>query len=205
MPVRLAAVFRAAIRQYAAQRNALLLETRKDPIIQQIGRCDRRLRIELREADLRVRVDEGLRVDSTDALQRTDVKGVLRPAVPGALALEFAVRFLVAMHALKRRELRLAQKATVLRDFASSAFSRCFIVARSWRTQTHRTPAAEIVRPCFASSLATRCWPHAGWSIAMATIAPSKSLAMRLRRFGFRRLISRSASSPPVSYSSLNR
>src|SRR6188472_3234284 len=57
----------------------------------------------------------------------------------------------------------------------TKAFSRCFMVVRSWRCQTQRTPAGEIDRPRLASSLATRSWPQAGWSTAIATTAASMS------------------------------
>ena len=39
---------------------------------------------------------------------------------------------------------------------ASSALSRLFIVSRSWRSHTQRTPAGETVSPRCLSSLATR-------------------------------------------------
>ena len=42
---------------------------------------------------------------------------------------------------------------------ASSAFNRLRVVSRSWRCQTQRTPAGEMVRPRRLSSLATRTWP----------------------------------------------
>ena len=67
------------------------------------------------------------------------------------------------------------------------------------RSQTHRTPAGETVKPRFFSSLATRIWPKAGCSMAMATIAVSISSATRFRRTGFWREISWSAISPPLS------
>ena len=45
------------------------------------------------------------------------------------------------------------------------------MVSRSWRSHTPRTPAGEIDRPRFFSSLATRTWPQAGCSIASSTTA----------------------------------
>ena len=47
---------------------------------------------------------------------------------------------------------------------ASSAFSRFFIVSRSWRIQMQRTPKGDTSVPRFFSSLAARAWPQAGWS-----------------------------------------
>ena len=89
--------------------------------------------------------------------------------------------------------------------FASSAFNRCLIVGRSWRTHTQRTPAGEIVSARFASSFATRTWPHVGSAIASSTTAASTSGATRFFRTGCRFDSSCSAASPPASYSSLNR
>jgi len=54
--------------------------------------------IQLREADLCIRLDERLLVDPADALERAHVKRILRPAVARTLALEFAVRFFLARH-----------------------------------------------------------------------------------------------------------
>lgn len=82
---------------------------------------------------------------------------------------------------------------------ASSPLSGLRVVSKSWRTQTHHTPAGEIRYPAFASSLATRTCPQVGCSTATATTAASTYGATRFRRFGLRRLISRNASSPPCS------
>jgi hypothetical protein len=49
------------------------------------------------------------------------------------------------------------------------------MVCRSWRSQTERAPNGEIDIPCLASSLDTRVWPQAGWSIAIAITAASIS------------------------------
>jgi hypothetical protein len=73
------------------------------------------------------------------------------------------------------------------------------MVCRSWRSQTERTPNGEIDIPCLASSLETRVWPQAGWSIAIATTAASISGATRFFQTGLRRDNSCSASSPPLS------
>ena len=88
---------------------------------------------------------------------------------------------------------------------ASSAFRRSFIEVRSWRCHTQRTPAGEIDRPRRLSASEMRTWPQAGCSIASATTACSISLGVRFFKIGFRRLISCKASSPPLSYNSLNR
>ena len=116
MPLRVAAVFAAAVGQHPAERDAVLLVKRQHPVIQQIGRGDRRLDVvELGEADLGVGVDEGLLVDAPHPLQRADVEGVLGAAVAGTGAVELAVRFLVGFRLLQRGELALGQDQAVLR------------------------------------------------------------------------------------------
>jgi hypothetical protein len=73
----------------------VLLEERQHTVIEQIGRRDRRLAIvELGEGDLGVGVDEGLLINAPNALEIADIERVLGAAVPGMLALEFAVRLL---------------------------------------------------------------------------------------------------------------
>jgi len=62
--LRVAAIFRAAIGQHAAELHLVGVVERHDPIVEQIGGGDRRLAvIELGEGDLGVGVDEGLLVD----------------------------------------------------------------------------------------------------------------------------------------------
>ena len=69
VPLRVAAVFAAAIGQHSAERDDVLLEERQHPVIEQIGRRDRRLDvIELGERHLRIGVDEGLLIDVADPL-----------------------------------------------------------------------------------------------------------------------------------------
>ena len=67
VPLRVAAVFAAAIGQHPAQRDAVFLVERQHPVVQQIGRGDGVLTVvELGEADLGVGIDEGLLVDAAD-------------------------------------------------------------------------------------------------------------------------------------------
>jgi hypothetical protein len=73
-----AAVFRATVGQDAIQRKPVLFEEGKGAIVQEIGSRDRRLLgVELGEADLRVRVDESLSIDPTNAFERAEVGGCL--------------------------------------------------------------------------------------------------------------------------------
>jgi len=71
---------------------------------------------------------------------------------------------------------------------ASKALSRFFMVSRSWRSHTQRTPAGETVIPRFWSSLAMRTWPKAGCSMARATMASSISCGTQFFSTGFLRL-----------------
>ncbi len=78
VPLRVAAVFAAAVAQHAQELDLMLLEERQHPVVEQVGRCDQRLAVvELGEGRLRVGVDEGLLVDPPDTLERADVEGVL--------------------------------------------------------------------------------------------------------------------------------
>ena len=116
VPLRVAAVFAAAIGQHPAERDAVLVVERQHPVIQQIGRGDRRLDVvKLGEADLGVGVDEGLLVDAAHPLQRADVEGVLGAAVTGTVAIELAVRFLVRLRLLQRGQLALGEDQAILR------------------------------------------------------------------------------------------
>src|SRR6516165_6259041 len=170
-----AAKLGAAIGQHARQPDRVLIVKRHHPVVEDLGRGDRRLAvIELGEGDFGIGVDHGLLIDPADPLQGADIKGVLGAAITRAFAVELAMGFLVGL-------------------------------GRSWRCHTQRTPAGEIDRPRRFSISETRTWPQAGCSVAIATTACSMSGAVRFFNTGLRRLISCKASSPPLSYSSLNR
>ena len=78
VPLRIAAIFAAAIGQHAHELDLVAVEEREHAIVQKIGRRDRRLAIiELGEGDLGVGVDEGLLVDPPDPFQVADIEGVL--------------------------------------------------------------------------------------------------------------------------------
>src|SRR3984957_13470314 len=134
---------------------------RHDAIVEEISRGDGRLAIiELGEGDLGIGVDEGLLVDAADPLHVADVERILGAAIARTFALELAMRLLFALGLLQRGELAFGQHQTLPQaTLASSALSRFFIVSRSWRCQTPRTPAGEIEWPSLRSSLAMRIWP----------------------------------------------
>jgi hypothetical protein len=72
---------------------------------------------------------------------------------------------------------------------ASSALSRFFIVSRSWRGQTLRTPAGEIEWPSFLISLATRIWPKAGRSLCALDELEHIASAVLFDRQPFERIV----------------
>jgi hypothetical protein len=79
----------AAVGEDTLQNHAVLLVEGQDPVVEEIGRRDRRLAIiELGEADLGIGVDEGLLIDSADALQGADVEGVLHAAIARTFGFE---------------------------------------------------------------------------------------------------------------------
>src|SRR5262249_48105117 len=93
-----AAVLGAAVGQNALQGHTVFLVEGNNPVVEQVGGGDRRLAIvELGEAELGVGVDEGLLVNTTNALQRTDVEPILSAAVTRTLGLELAMGLLVAL------------------------------------------------------------------------------------------------------------
>jgi hypothetical protein len=108
-------------------------------------------------------------VDSGHPFQGADVEGVLRDAVAGVLALE------LTMGLSNTTSLALVSTPPYWVILASSAFNRCFIVARSCGSQMLRTLKGETSMPRWRNSLATRAWPQAGCSTAMATTAASIS------------------------------
>jgi hypothetical protein len=129
MPVGRPAVFRAAVRQDARDRQPVVGEKWQHAIVQEVGGGHGRfVGVELREAHLRIGIDERLQIDPPDALQRAHVEGVLRPAVARTLAFELTVRLLLPLTFLKRCNLGLGQYAPSCATFASSTPSRFFIV-----------------------------------------------------------------------------
>src|SRR6266536_617357 len=102
VPFGIAAELAAAVGEHAQQLGIVLLEEWQYPVVQQVGRGDRRLAvIQLAESDLGIiGVDEGLLVDPPDALEIADVERVLRATVAGMLALELTVGLLLDLRAL---------------------------------------------------------------------------------------------------------
>src|SRR4029434_9855287 len=87
-----------AVGQHPRQPDTVLVIERHHPVVEDLGRGDRRLTIiELGEGDLGIGVDEGLLVDPSHPLQCADIEGVLCSAVAWALALELAMASLSAV------------------------------------------------------------------------------------------------------------
>ena len=129
-------------------------------VVQKIGRRDRRLAIiELGASNLGVGVDEGLLVDAPDPLQIANIERVLGAAVARMFALKFAMGLLLGLGLFQRDELGLGQYQTFLALLASRALSRLFMVSRSWRCHTQRTPN----RTCTFQRirLSIQAWPMA--------------------------------------------
>src|SRR6266700_3797902 len=113
VPFGIAAELATAVGEHAQQLGIVLLEEWQYPVVQQVGRGDRRLAvIQLAESDLGIGVDEGLLVDPPDALEIADVERVLRATVAGMLALELTVGLLLDLRALQRHNLRLGEHPT---------------------------------------------------------------------------------------------
>ena len=96
-----AAIFRAAIGRRTGELRLPFVEEGRDPVIQEIGRGDRRLAIprvaalprprtgsEFGERHFRSGVDEGLLSDAADPFHVADMESVLGAAAARALALE---------------------------------------------------------------------------------------------------------------------
>ena len=156
-----ATILAAAIGQHAKQLDIVLLEQRQRPVIEQIRRCDRRLAVvQLGASDLGVGVDERLLVDAAHALQIVDVERVLGALIARMLALESPCASLLGLGFSSATTCASVSTRPSWALLASSALSRLFMVSRSWRSQTQRTPAGETVSPRFLNSLAMPTWPN---------------------------------------------
>ena len=116
--LRIAAIFRAAIGQHAAELHLMGVVERHDAIVDEIGGGNRRLAVvELGEGDLGIGVDERLLVDASNPLHVADVERVLGPAIARTFALELAMGLFLALGLLQRGQLALGQHQAFLRHF----------------------------------------------------------------------------------------
>jgi hypothetical protein len=145
MTVRLPTILRASIREDASQRDAMVVEEREDPIVEEIRGDDRRfLDLQLGKANLRGGVDERLLIDPPDALEGPHVEGVLGATVARALTFNWPWASLSRWTRSRAASCASVRTQPSCATFASRALSRCFMVAaKSCRTQTQRTPAGE--------------------------------------------------------------
>lgn len=96
MAVWTATILRAPIGQNAAQRHLVRLKERHHLVIKQIGSGEGGLTvIELGKAHLGVGSNAGLLIAAPHALQRPDVKRILRPTLPRTVALKLPMRLFV--------------------------------------------------------------------------------------------------------------
>src|SRR5438876_4609398 len=143
-----AAELRATIGQHARQPDAVLVVKWHHPIIEDFGRGDRGLAvIELGKSDFGVGIDKGLLVNPPDALQRTDIEGVLGTAIAWTFALELAMRLLVGLGLLERGDLRLGEQDAILRHLGFERLEAMFHHGQIVALHTQRTPAGEIDIP----------------------------------------------------------
>jgi hypothetical protein len=175
-------------------------------LLEEGGGGDRRfLRVVLGEAHLRIGIDERLVVDPADAFERARVKRILRPAVARTVALEFAVRFFLALHPLQRRQVRLGKNVAFLGHLGFERLQpmphRDYIMANPTSPHAAAGNPVALLREFVGHAVL----PPGGWLEHEPHHVRFEIRRSRLRRFGLRRLISRRASSPPVSYNSLNR
>ena len=92
MAVGPATIFCAAVGQDTQHRHPLLGKARQHPIIEQIGRGDRRFsRVELGGSPLRIGVDEGLLVNPADAFDRAYLERVLAAEITRVGGFDFAL------------------------------------------------------------------------------------------------------------------
>jgi len=155
MRVRLAAVLGAAIGQHPQQRQAVLVEERNDPVVQDVGRVDRVLaRVQLAEADGAVGVDEGLLIDAANAFQRADVERILRAQVADVLGLDLAPGQLLFLGSLHGPQLSLCDHGAGLRDVRLESLEALLealqVVAKphasNARAGNEDTPLTQLVR-----------------------------------------------------------
>jgi hypothetical protein len=111
-------IFSAAIRQYPQERDLLLLEKRQHAIIEQVSRYQRLFAvIELHKHDFTVGIDEGLLVETPNALDCADIIGVLRTQIAGMLGLNLALGFFFLLAFRQRHHLRFGQNKVLFSDF----------------------------------------------------------------------------------------
>ncbi len=106
------------------QRNILLFKEGENAIVQHVGRHQRVLAVvQFGKGDLGVGIDEGLLINSPDALDRADIVRILSSQVAGVRRFDFAVRFLFLFGLFQGTHLRFRQDmAWLLRQLCLQRF-----------------------------------------------------------------------------------
>ncbi|PIB27680.1 hypothetical protein BFP75_07095 [Maribacter sp. 4G9] len=119
------AVLGSPVGQYAQQGKPFLLEEGDYPVIEQIGRCDGILTvIELYERYLAIGVDEGLRIDTADSFDGTDIVGVLCAQITRVVGLYLAMGCFSSFARSKACNWASVKTKPSCADLASKAFNR---------------------------------------------------------------------------------
>src|SRR4029077_18189524 len=117
-----------AIGQHARQRDAVLVVKRHHPVIEDLGRGDRGLAIvEFGKGNFGIGVDKSLLIDPPDALERSDIEGVLRAAVARAALSNSPCASLSALAFSSAVICASVSRMPSCATLASSALRRCFI------------------------------------------------------------------------------
>ena len=101
----------------------MLFKQRDHPVVEQIGRGQRRLAIiNLGPHHLAVGIDKGLLIDPAHSLESADIESILCSTVPRTFTFEFTVSFLLRFGLLQGCHLRLAQNQPVLLALGRQSF-----------------------------------------------------------------------------------
>ena len=115
MRLRLAAILRSVVGQDASEAHVVLGKERRHPVVEQVSRRDRRLgRVELGRRHLALRIDKGLLVDTTNALDGADVERVPRTKIARMGRFDITARDIIFSLLFQSGNLRVAQNDTVL-------------------------------------------------------------------------------------------
>jgi hypothetical protein len=142
VPLRVATVLGAPIREHPQERNLVRVKERHHPIVEQVSSRDGGLAvIELGERQCAVSIFEALLIDATHTLEIADVEGILRPTIARLFALELDLSASWSVLAFSIAATCASVRITpACATFAASALSRFFMLSKSWRSHTEPHP-----------------------------------------------------------------